>query len=96
MNIHSVVQVLPQDNYTVYVYFDDGKIKLYDMAPLIGKGIFSKISDIDIFIDKCTVLNNTLAWDIEGNYNPYKCIDIDPIQIYEKGKDVKDPLIQSA
>lgn len=96
MNIQSVVQVYPLDNYTVYVYFDDGKIKLYDMTPLIGKGVFSKISNIDTFIGKCTVLNNTLAWDIGGNYNPYKCLDVDPIQIYEKGKDVKDPLIQSA
>ncbi len=96
MNIQSVVQVIPQKDYTVYVYFDDGKIKLYDMTPLIGKGVFNKISDIDSFIDKCTVLNNTLAWDIGGNYDPYKCLDIDPIQIYEKGKDVKDPLVQSA
>lgn len=96
MDIKSVVQVFPQDNYTVYVYFDDGRIKLYDMAPLIGKGVFSKIADIDTFTDKCTVLNNTLAWDIEGNYDPYNCLDIDPIQIYKNGKDVKDPLILSA
>lgn len=94
--IHSVIQVLPQKDYTVYVYFDDGKIKLYDMRPFIGKGIFQKFSDIDDFMRKCTVMNNTLAWDVKGNYDPYKCIDIDPVQIYEKGKDVKDPLIQSA
>ena len=94
--MQSVVQVLPQENYTVYVYFDDGKIILYDMAPLIGKGVFNKISNIDTFIDKCTVLNNTLAWDVGGNYDPYKCLDIDPIQIYETGKVVEDPLIQSA
>ncbi|GAH20623.1 unnamed protein product [marine sediment metagenome] len=94
--IHSVIQVLPQKDYTVYVYFDDGKIKLYDMRPFIGKGIFQKLSDIDDFMRKCTVMNNTLAWDVKGNYDPYKCIDIDPVQIYEKGKDVKDPLIHSA
>lgn len=94
--MQSVIQVFPQNNYTVYVYFDDGKIKLYDMTPLIGKGVFKKISEIGSFVDKCTVLNNTLAWDIEGNYDPYTCLDIDPIQIYETGKDVKDPLIQIA
>ena len=66
------------------------------MSPLIGKGVFNKISNIDTFIDKCTVLNNTLAWDVGGNYDPYKCLDIDPIQIYETGKAVEDPLIQSA
>jgi len=66
MMMKSVVQVIPQDNYTVVVYFDDGKIKLYDMSPLVG------------------------------NFDPYNCLDIDPLQIYEAGKDVKDPLIQSA
>ncbi len=91
-----MIQVIPKNNYTVYVYFDDGKIKLYIMAPLIGKGVFKKISDIDIFMNTCTVLNNTLAWDIGGHYDPSTCLDIDPIQIYEKGEDVKDPLIQIA
>ena len=94
--MQSVVQVIPQNNFSVYVYFDDGKIKLYDVSPLIGKGVFGKLSDLDFFIDKCTVLNNTLAWDSGGNFNSYKCIDIDPLQIYEKGIDVEDPLIQSA
>ena len=92
--IHDVVQVFPQKNFTVYVYFADGKIKLYDMKPLLGKGVFKQISEVDNFINKCTVINNTLAWDVGGNFDPYKCIDIDPIQIYETGKDVKDPLVQ--
>lgn len=94
--IPHVVQVLAKRDYTVFVYFDDGKIKLYNMKPFFGKGVFKKISNIDDFIGKCTVLNNTLAWDITGNYDPYNCIDIDPIQIYNNGKDVKDPLIESA
>jgi hypothetical protein len=94
--LYNVVQVLPQNDFTVYVYFDDGNIRLYDMKPLIGKGIFKKISDPVPFLEKCTVLNNTLAWDIEGNYDPYTCIDIDPLEIYEKGLVVHDPLIISA
>ncbi|MCK4543822.1 MAG: DUF2442 domain-containing protein [Spirochaetales bacterium] len=94
--MNNVIQVLPQKDFTVYVYFDDGKIKLYDVKPLLGRGVFHSISDIDSFINKCTVINNTLAWDIGGNLDPYKCIDIDPVQIYETAKDVKDPLYQSA
>jgi hypothetical protein len=41
-------------------------------------------------------MNSTLAWGIESNFYTYKCFGIDPDQIYTKGKDVKDPLIESA
>ena len=94
--LYNVIKVFPQKDFTVYVYFDDGKIKLFDMNPFMGKGVFKKISDVDSFITKCTVMNNTLAWDIAGNFDPYKCIDIDPVQIYKTGKDVQDPLILPA
>ncbi|MDZ7792954.1 MAG: DUF2442 domain-containing protein [Spirochaetia bacterium] len=90
--MHDVVQVLPQKDFTVFVYFSDGIIKKYDVSPLLGKGVFSRISNIDDFQNKCTVLNNTLAWDLSGNYDPYDCIDIDPENIYENSETVADPL----
>ena len=90
--IRSVIQVLPKNNFKVYVYFDDGKIKLFDMSHLMGKGVFLKISNVEDFIDKCTVLNGTLAWDLDGKYDGTNCIDIAPETIYENGKDVSDPL----
>ncbi len=85
-----VVQVYPTDDYEVYVYFDDGSIKLYDARELVTKGIFTKIKDINIFKEKCTVLNGTLAWDIDGNYNESTCLDIDPFEIYESCPEVDD------
>lgn len=90
----TVIQVLPTDDFKVYVYFSDGRIKLYDVSHLVGKGIFQKISDIKDFIDKCTVMNGTLAWDIGGNFDIYNCIDIDPDTIYANGQEVDDPLLQ--
>ena len=27
-------------------------------------------------------MNDTLAWDIGGNRDPYKCLDIDPETLY--------------
>ena len=47
-------------------------------------------------ITRCTVLNNTLAWDVSGRFDPYTCIDIDPMTIYKEGTDVDDPLKESA
>ena len=90
--IRSVIQVLPKNDFKVYVYFDDGKIKLFDMSHLIGKGVFLKISSREDFMEKCTVLNGTLAWDLDGKFDGSNCIDIAPEAIYENGKDVRDPL----
>lgn len=85
-----VIQVRPTDDFKVYVYFDDGSIKLYDASDLIDKGIFTKIKDINIFKESCTVLNGTLAWDLDGDYNESTCLDIDPIEIYENYPDVNE------
>ena len=73
-----VVQVVPFEDYTVDVYFDDGKIVRYDVTPFLEKGIFRKLKDLQVFINACTILNGTLAWDIAGNRNEQECIDIDP------------------
>lgn len=77
-----VIQVIPTDEYKVYVYFDDGSIKLFDASELVDKGIFKQIKNKSIFVDKCTVLNGTLAWDLNGDYNESECLDIDPFQLY--------------
>ncbi len=80
--IPEIIQVVPNENYTVIVYFDDGKIVLYDVAPLLEKEIFRPLIDKNIFINACTIMNDTLAWDLEGNRNASKCIDIDPDTLY--------------
>ena len=92
----SFVQVKPTPDFKVYVYFSDGKIKLYDMKPNLGKGVFEQISDITTFMGKCTVINHTLAWDLGGNFDPYKCLDIAPMTIYTDGVVVADPLQHKA
>ena len=42
-----------------------------------------------------TVMNGSVAWDLEGNRDATKCIDIDPFVLYEAPV-VKDPLEESA
>ncbi len=79
---HNVVQVIPLKDYTVYVYFEDGKIVCYDAKKLLEKGAFSRLKDIDFFMSSCTVMNGTLAWDISGKYDPTNCLDIDPDMLY--------------
>ena len=79
----TVIQVIPQNDYTVYVYFDDGKIVLYDISTKLNKSLFKPLSKIDVFKNTCTILNGTLAWDLEGNRDTSKCIDIDVFTLYE-------------
>jgi len=78
-----IVQVIPTKQYTVFVYFEDGKIVCYDVKPLLNKDVFLPLEDENIFMGRCTILNDTLAWDIEGKRDVSKCIDIDPDTLYE-------------
>lgn len=78
-----VIQVIPTVEYTVYVYFDDGNIKLYDANKLITKGIFKQLQYDNLFIETCTVINDTLAWTPDRSYNTSTCLDIDPFTLYE-------------
>jgi hypothetical protein len=86
-----VLQVIPRPDYTVYIYFSDGRVKRYDARPVAGKGVFASLEDVDFFIDRCTVLNGTLAWDRSGRYDEASCIDIDPETLYNESVEVDDP-----
>ena len=80
---HSVVQVIPDEDYKVYVYFEDGKIVCYDAKPLLAKKVFEPLKNLDFFMNACTILNDTLAWDISGDRDTTRCLDIDPDMLYE-------------
>lgn len=79
-----VVQAVANDDYKVYAYFDDGTIKCLDMTTKINSGVFQQIQDIEIFKNTLTILNDTVAWDLNGNNDPSDCIDIDPFTIYDQ------------
>jgi len=40
---HQVIQVIPTDDYHVYLYFFDGKIKFFDGKELVKKGVFQDL-----------------------------------------------------
>ncbi len=94
--MNTIIQVLPADDYKVYLYFVNGEVRLFDAKEIVGKGVFRILKDKKIFVERCTVLNNTLAWDVKGNFDPYECLDLDPEVLYEKSIKVDDPLIKYA
>ena len=79
----TVVQVIPLNNFHVQVFFDDGKIVEYDATSDLKGDVFKPLQDIHVFKDTCTVLNDTLAWDLSGQRDTTSCIDIDPFTLYE-------------
>lgn len=83
-NPPKVLQVIPTDDFQVYVYFSDGTIHLVDMKPEIESGtVFEPLQDIEFFKLRCTPMLGTLAWDVAGNYDETQCIDIAPEWVYD-------------
>ncbi|MCI8425026.1 MAG: DUF2442 domain-containing protein [Adlercreutzia sp.] len=90
--IPTVVQAVAGPGRTVYAYFSDGRITQVDMKDNIAAGgVFAQLADDAFFAEALTVLNDTVAWDTSGHYDPTTCIDIDPFAAYE-AQQVTDPL----
>ena len=90
-----VVQALAGPDKIIYAYFSDGRITRFDMLPIIANGgVFARLDDDAFFQNAITVLNDTVAWDVSGVFDPTTCIDIDPFVLY-KAEVVADPLTES-
>ena len=91
--IPKVTQAVAGENYAVYTYFHDGTVRLFNARPLLEQGgVFLPLRDIDIFRKCLTVINDAVAWDMDGTRDPRTCIDLDPCKIYETCPIVDDPL----
>jgi hypothetical protein len=86
-----VLQVIPAPGYHVLVYFDDGSIRNFDARPLLHRGVFAPLSDESLFRSRMTVMNGTLAWDLDGSRDETSCLDIDPLVIYREAPEVEEP-----
>ncbi|MCW6078082.1 DUF2442 domain-containing protein [Clostridium sporogenes] len=65
------------NNYKVMLYFSDGKVKVCDASEFINRNpMLENFKNEQLFKERCCIINNTMAFDIEGNKNEYKCYDI--------------------
>lgn len=84
MDRPKLFQVLPTDDFMVYLYYDNGEIKKYDCDWVLKEdGVFKEIHDIAVFKELCTIMNGTLAFDTSRVRDPYNCIDICPDTVYQ-------------
>ncbi|AKN33459.1 hypothetical protein Ccar_22575 [Clostridium carboxidivorans P7] len=61
-----IKNIIPNDDYTLTIVFDNEEIRLYDMSNSLF-GVFEVLKDIDrfkqVFIDE----SGNIAWDIDKN-----------------------------
>lgn len=63
-----VLQAVAGENFTIYLYFSDGSVRLYDAKPILERGgVFEPMRDENFFREHLTVLNDTAAWDVNGD-----------------------------
>ncbi len=87
-------QVLPTDDFKVYLYYDNGEIKLYDCNFIFEElNVYKKISELGEFKRLCTIMNKTLAFDVSEKRDPYNCIDFCPDTIYTDSVAVKHDIL---
>jgi len=53
-----------------------------DVKPKLERGIFTVLRDPVIFMNRCKIMNDTLAWDLSRENDPTNCIDTDPDTLY--------------
>ena len=74
----SVKEVIPRDDYTLSLVFENGEKGILDMKPMLAFGVFQRIKDLDNF-KRVRVAFDTIEW---------ACgVDLDPEYIYAKCSD---------
>lgn len=89
-----VVQAVAGEDHTVYAYFSDGSVRKADVGSLVERGgaYCARLADRSFFTDRLTVLNEAVAWDVTGDLDETRCIDLDPRELYRNSPVVDDPL----
>lgn len=71
-----ILQVIPRADFKVFICYENNVVRLFDANILLES--YPILNDINFFINRCTILNDTLAWDVSGTMDDTLCIDIAP------------------
>ena len=74
----SVKQVVPHDDHTLSLVFENGENGILDMRPMLDFGVFRRIKDLDEF-KQVRAAFDTIEWNCG--------VDLDPEYIYAKCKE---------
>jgi len=73
----SVVKVVPNEDFTLAVAFDNGQEGVLDMRPYLGFGVFQRLRGYEHF-KRVRVAFDTIQWD--------RGIDLDPEFVHAKSR----------
>lgn len=79
--VDAVVRVLPKENFTLELWFNDGQHRLFDVRPYLEKGVFVRLKDPVMFLQAYVALN-TVCW--PGD------LDIAPETLYDRSTPILD------
>ena len=65
----AVKEVLPGNDYTLLLTFDNGDKRKFDMKPFLDKGIFKELKDISKF-NTVHICFDTIEWENEADFDP--------------------------
>ncbi|WP_294360188.1 DUF2442 domain-containing protein [uncultured Clostridium sp.] len=65
----AVKQVKPLENFKLLLTFENGEVRIFDMNPYLGKGIFKELKDISIF-NSVKVSFDSIEWQNEADMDP--------------------------
>jgi len=71
----SVVRVVPHEDFTLSVVFDNGEEGVLDMKPYLDFGVFQRLREYPQF-SRVQVVFDTIEWDC--------AVDLDPEFVYAK------------
>ena len=71
----AVKEVVPGDDYTLSVFFDNGENGILDLKPMLDFGVFKALKDDETF-RRVHVAFDTIEWECG--------IDLDPEFVYSK------------
>jgi hypothetical protein len=73
--MESVTRVVPKDDFSLELWFDDGTHRLFDAKPYLERGVFTRLKDPEKF-RQAFVAFDTVCW--PGD------IDIAPETLYDR------------
>ena len=59
--MHSVVRVVPHENYQLEIEFNNGEVRFFDVYPYLSKGVFAELRDHNLFAS-AYVAFDTVCW----------------------------------
>ena len=73
--MESGIRVVPKDDFSLELWFDDGTHRLFDAKPYLERGVFTRLKDPEKF-RQAFVAFDTVCWPGE--------IDIAPETLYDR------------